>query len=137
MKKTIFLSLVFVMTVLCSYNAAASGYTVNDNLIDNMFIATPETVNVVFINLDLTANSTSLLPAAEKDAIVAIVLDFFLGGFGVHRFYLGTEVLTGVGYILTCGGIFGIVPLVDFVVLIIENKDISKYVNNPKFFMWV
>jgi TM2 domain-containing membrane protein YozV len=77
------------------------------------------------------------LAGSNKDAIVAIVLDFFLGGFGVHRFYLGTEVMTGIGYILTCGGIFGIVPLVDFVVLIIDNKDISKYVNNPKFFMWV
>jgi uncharacterized membrane protein len=44
--------------------------------------------------------------------------------------------MTGIGYILTCGGIFGIVPLVDFIVLIINIDNISKYVNNPKFFMW-
>jgi len=67
---------------------------------------------------------------------VALVLDFFLGGFGVHRFYLGTATMTGIGYILTCGGIFGIVPLVDFIVLIINMDDISQYINNPKFFMW-
>ena len=67
---------------------------------------------------------------------MALVLDFFLGGLGIHRFYLGTEVMTGIGYILTCGGIFGIVPLVDFIVLIINIDNISKYVNNPKFFMW-
>ena len=136
MKKVLFLSLVLVFTGLCSYNANASGYTANDNLIDQMFVAAPEVVNPAFSNLSLPLGVTSSLAAADKDAIIAIVLDFFLGEFGVHRFYLGTEVMTGVGYILTCGGIFGIVPLVDFFVLIINNKDISKYVNNPKFFMW-
>ena len=45
--------------------------------------------------------------------------------------------MTGVGYILTCGGC-GIVATVDWIVLLIGliNNDISKYVNNPKFFMW-
>jgi TM2 domain-containing membrane protein YozV len=136
MKKFFALSLVLFITVFCSYNVSASGYTANDNLIDQMFVAAPEVVSHSFSDLTLPLAPGATLAAAEKDAIVAIVLDFFLGGFGVHRFYLGTEVMTGVGYILTCGGIFGIVPLVDFVVLIIDNKDISKYVNNPKFFMW-
>ena len=137
MKKIIFLSLVLAITALCSYNAKASGYITNDNLIDQMLSKAPETVNVAFTDLSLATGSYATFAGKQKDAIVAIVLDFFLGGLGVHRFYLGTEVLTGVGYILTCGGIFGIVPLVDFVVLIINNKDISPYVGNPKFFMWV
>jgi TM2 domain-containing membrane protein YozV len=137
MKKLISLSLFFVLTALCSFNAKATGYTSDENLIDQMFTKAPEGVIIPFTNFNLSANSTALAGAAQKDAIVAIALDFFLGGLGVHRFYLGTEVLTGVGYILTCGGIFGIVPLVDFVVLIIDNKDISPYVNNPKFFMWM
>ena len=137
MKKLISLSLIFVLTAFCSFNAKATGYTSDENLIDQMFTKAPEGVIIPFTNFNLTANSTALVGAAQKDAIIAIVLDFFLGGLGVHRFYLGTEVLTGVGYILTCGGIFGIVPLVDFVVLIIDSKDISRYVNNPKFFMWM
>jgi TM2 domain-containing membrane protein YozV len=128
--------LLLAFTAICSFNANASGYTADDNLIDQMFINAPEAVNHSFSDLTLSANLTASLAAQEKDAIVAIVLDFFLGGFGVHRFYLGTETMTGIGYILTCGGIFGIVPLVDFVVLIINNQDISQYVNNPKFFMW-
>ncbi len=136
MKKLISLSLIFVLIAFCSFNAKATGYTSDENLIDQMFTKAPEGAVIPFTNFNLTANSTALA-GAQKDAIVAIALDFFLGGFGVHRFYLGTEVLTGVGYILTCGGIFGIVPLVDFVVLIIDNKDISPYVNNPKFFMWM
>ena len=134
----IFLSLVFAATVLCSSNAKASSYVANDNKIDALFTSAPEVVNAAFTNLNLSTNSTApLAAAANKDAVVAILLDFFLGGFGVHRFYLGTEVMTGIGYIITCGGIFGIVPLVDFIVLIINMNDISKYVNNPKFFMWM
>lgn len=136
MKRVIYLTLFIAFTVFFSNNAIATGYTADDNLIDKMFNTAQESVNLPFSDLSLPGSLASNLPAQEKDAIVAIVLDFFLGGFGVHRFYLGTEVMTGVGYILTCGGIFGIVPLVDFVVLIINNKDISKYVNNPKFFMW-
>jgi len=138
MKKVVFLSLILAMTAICSYNAKASGYTADDKLIDQLFTKAPETVNVSFTDLSslATSVSTPLTAASSKDAAVALVLDFFLGGFGVHRFYLGTEVMTGIGYILTCGGIFGIVPLVDFVVLIINYNDISKYVNNPKFFMW-
>ena len=136
MKKIILFSLVFALTALCSYNLKASGYVANDNRIDALFASAPEISNVSLKDLSMTGYSTITLAGSNKDAVVAIVLDFFLGGLGVHRFYLGTEVMTGIGYILTCGGIFGIVPLVDFVVLIIDNKDISKYVNNPKFFMW-
>ena len=134
MKKIIFLSFFLAITALCGYNANASGYKADDNLIDQMFTKAPEAVNVLFNNL--TPASTTSLAASDKSAGLALVLDFFLGGFGVHRFYLGTEVMTGIGYIITCGGIFGIVPLVDFIVLIINFDDISKYVNNPKFFMW-
>jgi TM2 domain-containing membrane protein YozV len=138
MKKMFFLSLVLAVTVLCSYNAKASSYVANDKQIDAMFTSAPEVVNAAFTNLPHAAISTAPLAsaAAGKDAIVAIVLDLFLGEFGIHRFYLGTEVMTGIGYIVTCGGIFGIVPFIDFVVLVIDNKDISKYINNPKFFMW-
>ena len=72
----------------------------------------------------------------EKDPLVALLLDIFVGGLGIHRLYLGTETLTWVGYILTCGGIFGIVPLVDLIVLAVNYDDISPYIDNPRFFMW-
>jgi TM2 domain-containing membrane protein YozV len=139
MKKFI-LAFVLFVTVLSAKQANASSYSVNEQAIDQLFVNAVETS---MISLDATELSslasnvsTTVMAGKDKDAIVAIVLDFFLGGFGIHRFYLGTETLTGLGYILTCGGIFGIVPLVDFVVLIIDNKDISPYINNPKFFMW-
>jgi len=137
--KKLLLVVVLFTTVLFVKQASASSYSVNEQAIDQLFVNAVETSMVSANAADLGSLATNVpatVMAPQKDAIVAIVLDFFVGGLGIHRFYLGTETLTGIGYILTCGGIFGIVPLVDFVVLIIDNKDISKYVNNPKFFMW-
>ena len=129
-----------LVAVLSVKQANASSYSVNEQAIDQLFDNAVETSMLSVTSPEMTSvvsnPSVALMPSKDKDAVVAIVLDFFLGGLGIHRFYLGTETLTGIGYILTCGGIFGIVPLVDFIVLIIDNKDISPYINNPKFFMW-
>jgi len=138
MKKLILLVVLFV-AVLTVKQANASAYSVNEQAVDQLFASAVETSMISMNTTELSSvasNVSTSVMAKEKDAVVAIVLDFFLGGLGIHRFYLGTETLTGLGYILTCGGIFGIVPLVDLVVLIIDNEDISAYVNNPKFFMW-
>ncbi|HCY41356.1 MAG TPA: hypothetical protein DHV48_08390 [Prolixibacteraceae bacterium] len=138
MKKLIFV-IVLLVTVLSVQQANASSYSIDEQAIDQLFESAVET-SMLSVNATepsaVAANVSTTVMAKEKDAVVAIVLDFFLGGLGIHRFYLGTETLTGLAYFLTCGGIFGIVPLVDLVVLIIDNKDISAYVNNPKFFMW-
>ncbi len=140
MKKPVLVLVLFV-AVLFVNQANASSYSVNEQAIDQLFTKAVST-NMISMNATDLSPVASGVPSAvmasakKKDAIVAIVLDFFLGGFGIHRFYLGTETLTGIGYILTCGGIFGIVPLIDFVVLIINNDNISAYINNPKFFMW-
>lgn len=139
MRKLI-LAFVLFATILSVKQANASSYSVNEQAIDQLFVNAVET-NMISLNAtelsSLASNvSTTVVAGKDKDAVVAIVLDFFLGGLGIHRFYLGTETLTGIGYILTCGGIFGIVPLVDFIVLIIDRDNISKYINNPKFFMW-
>lgn len=137
--KKLFLVVVLFVAVLSVKQANASSYSINEQAVDQLFASAVETSMISMNATELSSvasNVSTSVMAKEKDAVVAIVLDFFLGGLGIHRFYLGTETLTGLGYILTCGGIFGIVPLVDLVVLIIDNEDISAYVNNPKFFMW-
>jgi TM2 domain-containing membrane protein YozV len=49
--------------------------------------------------------------------IVALILCFFLGGLGIHRFYLG---YTGIGILmLLTGGLCGILTLIDFIRIII------------------
>ena len=51
-----------------------------------------------------------------KSKITAILLCFFLGGLGIHRFYLGYT-LIGVIQLLTFGG-FLIWAIIDFIRLI-------------------
>ncbi len=139
MKKTFILLLLF-MAAFSFNQVKAATYSIDEGAIDKLFDKAIETSMISSNASELTAVPSAipapLVAPKEKDAVLAIVLDFFLGGLGIHRFYLGTKTMTGLGYILTCGGIFGIVPLVDFIVLIIDNEDIRPYIDNPKFFMW-
>jgi TM2 domain-containing membrane protein YozV len=75
--------------------------------------------------------------AEGKSRLVAAALAFPVTGVtGIHRIYLGTQAYVPVVYLGTLGGCLGVIPLVDFIVLLVE-KDISQYENNSKIFMWV
>jgi len=54
-----------------------------------------------------------------KSWMVALLLSFFLGGFGVDRFYLGYTGL-GIAKLLTLGAC-GVWSLIDFI-MIVMNK---------------
>jgi len=56
---------------------------------------------------------------SDKEWLTALLLSFFVGGFGVDRFYLGYTGL-GVAKLLTGGGC-GIWALIDFI-MIVMNK---------------
>ena len=56
-------------------------------------------------------------PLSSDEQIIAILLCFFLGGLGIHRFYLGYTTI-GVIQLLTAGGC-GVWVLIDFIRLII------------------
>lgn len=114
----------------------AAEYKLNEERIDALFETATESDFNLLAETTMNKPNFQTMAMNEKDPMVAILLDFFLGGLGVHRFYLGTKPMTGIGYILTCGGIFGVVPLIDLIMLAIDYEDISKYVDNPKFFMW-
>jgi TM2 domain-containing membrane protein YozV len=59
-----------------------------------------------------------------KNKLVAALLALFLGGFGVHHFYLGST-MAGVICIaatwLTCG-VGGILPFIEFIMLLVMSE---------------
>ncbi|CAM5547980.1 MULTISPECIES: TM2 domain-containing protein [Streptomyces] len=59
-------------------------------------------------------------PYSDKSKIVAGLLQIFLGGLGIGRFYVGS-VGVGVAQLLTCGGL-GFWALIDGI-LFLTSKD--------------
>ena len=53
---------------------------------------------------------------SEKGFIPTILLAFFFGGLGVHRFYVG-KIGTGILMLITFGGL-GIWALIDFIIIV-------------------
>lgn len=126
----------------------ADKYELDNNAIDNAFNQATtlsldnmdlSALNGLDINLNLNSEIATMGGAGGKNWGVAALLDFFLGGIGIHRMYLGSSNLMWLYYGITCCGIFGIVPLVDFIVIIVDGIDgnIGKYCNNSSYFMWL
>ena len=66
-------------------------------------------------------------PASTKSRMVAALLCFFLGGIGIHRFYVG-KVGTGILMIITLGGL-GVWVLIDFIMILVGAfRDIDRKV---------
>ena len=141
MKKILFLLLISLSSA-GAFAASGSQYVVDDQKVEQLFTNSVD-ASLSALSDQTVMNATGNLAAqgaqfrsSDKTFVAAILLNFFLGGLGIHRLYLGTATLTWVGYILSFCGIFGIVPLIDFIVLIVHNDDISPYVDNTQFFMW-
>ena len=75
---------------------------------------------------------------SKNKKITATLLAFPcpFGIVGLHRIYLGTAPYVPIVYIASLGGAFGVLPLVDFFVLLLD-KNIDRFADNNKVFMWV
>ncbi|MFN8357797.1 MAG: TM2 domain-containing protein [Spirosomataceae bacterium] len=148
MKKTVLLaSMLFMAVCSSSFASTEAEYVVDDVAIEATLTSSVQVANIMPTATESQANASMAFGMntpegasikAGKSDVTAFILAWFLGWIGVHRFYMGTATLTGVGYIITLGGC-GIVAFVDWVVLLIAliNKEgIAKYEDNPKFFMW-
>ena len=134
MKKLVF-SLIAILAIAVSANAA--DYTVDDNAIDALIEASAE-VSPLSLMPEAAVPAAATLSSANSNPVAAFLLCTFLGGFGVHRHYMGTRPWMWAIYTFTFGGIFGIIPLIDWVMLIVGlvDDDISDFVGNTKFIMW-
>ncbi len=65
-----------------------------------------------------------------------LAFPFPFGIVGLHRIYLGTKPHVPVAYIASLGGVFGILPFIDFCAITF-GKNFDTYRNNGKVFMWV
>lgn len=70
--------------------------------------------------------------SSEGRVVAAALFALFLGFFGVHRVYLGGSGLLILGYIVTFGGIFGLLPIIDFIRIVAEGTD--HYEDNDALF---
>jgi TM2 domain-containing membrane protein YozV len=135
--KNVLLLAIALLAFSTSYANSSSKYFVNDEKIENVMQESTQidfTVDAAQLNMLLNSESIQ----QDKNAWVAFALTTVVGGLGIHRVYLGGKGSLILIYIVTCGGIFGIVPLVDWIVLLVGaiNGDISQFVGNDKFFMW-
>ena len=62
-------------------------------------------------------NTNSSFNSKRKEGLVVLLLCFFLGYLGVHRFYTGHTTI-GIVQLLTLGGC-GIWTLIDFILIIL------------------
>ncbi len=82
----------------------------------------------------------SVLPSDDlkqkKRVCAFFAFPFPFGFVGAHRVMLGTKPWIPIVYVATFGGCFGLLPLIDFLV-ILNAKDMEQYENNPNLFMWI
>lgn len=78
-----------------------------------------QTINInnnAIANASATANAGGLLDS-PKSRLISLLLCFFLGVLGVHRFYVG-KVGTGILYLLTLG-FMGFGVLIDLIIILV------------------
>jgi TM2 domain-containing membrane protein YozV len=102
-----------------------------------------KSADTIFFSPDLIGADTLLIQkdnkkdkSRKKFVSALFAFPFPFGFMGAHRVMLGTKPWVPVVYVVTFGGCFGVIPLIDFFVITFS-KDISKYEDNPAIFMWL
>ena len=137
MKKIITLFSLILMAGF-TLNLTAGNFKLDQNKMDALFAQAEQTTFNVFDEGHAASFSSLPILQEEKDPIMALVLCSVLGTFGAHRLYLGTKTVNFILYVVTAGGC-GIITLVDWIQLlmvVIDDKPLTPYINNPNFIMW-
>lgn len=132
----------------------------SNNLIKNSFqhiIKSPVFIGALLIfsvNVNLIANNKIYLFNSKQNLVfpnpikkilfkhknnkvaAALAFPFPFGCVGLHRVYLGTGAHVPIVYAATAGGVFGLIPLLDCIVLLTK-PDLSPFENNHHVIMWI
>ncbi len=103
----------------CAVNDTASFCPVCGAAVQNTKQANFQQQPVINI-VNTNTNTNAVAPGNAKNKWVALLLCFFLGALGAHKFYEG-KVGMGILYIFTCG-LCGIGIIVDFIKLLFKSN---------------
>ena len=121
----------FLFLMLMSFSFSAKGSN-NSLFRGDTLVLRQGNDSVAFISPGISKDT-----AKQKKLVSALfAFPFPFGFMGAHRVMLGTKPWVPVVYVVTLGGCFGLLPLIDFCVLSFS-KDISEFENNPNVFMWI
>lgn len=104
--------------------------------LEQVTVGLQQTVGSTLDSVPALPSETTDVAEPKAQKLKAVLLALFLGHFGVHRIYLGTEANVPVVYSLTLGGGFGLLPLLD-IIAILSSKDISEFSGNNQVIMWM
>jgi TM2 domain-containing membrane protein YozV len=124
---------------LCAYSNTSASDKIQLDRPGNPSFTTADTIFIRLdhVNTDTLIQNDSRREKNKKKLVSALfAFPFPFGFMGAHRIMLGTKPWVPVAYVITFGGCFGVLPLIDFFVITFS-KDISKYENNPTIFMWL
>jgi TM2 domain-containing membrane protein YozV len=84
-------------------------------------------------------NQPSTIVKHPKKKWIAALLAFPLpfGVVGLHRIYLGTQPHIPLVYVGTVGGVFGLLPLADFIAILNTKEEDLQNFNTGKVFFWI
>lgn len=146
MRYNVFLFLMFIFSYSFSVNCCTVYYldsnAVNSDSVSLSELLASENKVQCVLHLKQKRPNPLLLLFKKKQRtnkkITAAILafPFPFGIVGLHRIYLGTAPYVPVVYIASLGGVFGILPFIDFCVIALD-KNLERYKENKKVFMWV
>lgn len=73
----------------------------------------------------------------KRITAAVLAFPFPFGIVGLHRIYLGTKPYVPVAYVASLGGVFGILPFIDFCAIVFDRKNFENYKDNGQVFMWL
>jgi TM2 domain-containing membrane protein YozV len=91
--------------------------------------------DIVFIDTNNHSPIVKYRKKKWKAALLAFPLPF--GVVGLHRVYLGTKPYVPIVYAATVGGVFGLLPLADFIAILASKEEDLQNFNSGKVFFWI